>query len=517
MKKFFLNHPIEILFSILFLTLAAILNLQFLDGANVNFTFSGHDEYQTVREVYSILKPLSFKHFIMAIISGDVLYYGRIIFYIDALFAYIPYKIWGIEGMVYAIRMTHVLELLLGVLFLSRFIKSNTGKVFFIFNVLILYYTAYFIMVPKPEPLQLLFLAIFIIKAHKVNWQFGWHFVWLGLAYGAKVDVLTMLPLFFLLPYILGYRKIGDGVKSIVAFFAGLIISIPCLLLAPVKPIFLKTYLGSTFGKNEQLYDTGVTFITWVKTGWLGAFSGGFWIGMILVAIVIWVLIDGTKNYLKHKQIEIYFIFTLIGLGFLLPVMLFTERLWPHYLWKGHVFILLGVAMFYKEEAKQSMIKMFLLIIVTIGGMQSIRLQGSHLFSLEIQSNQLVSNSKSAHVYLKNKKSDVVVLQDISVFYPFSEMLKINPYHPFATVLPIENNGNKIIWTDFINLQILENHQADYLIVNKYNFEEDSDNLVTEKDKMIAKDKQLIRKELGKTIFLDTTIGQLRIYKIIRE
>ena len=113
MKKFFLNHPIEILFSILFLTLAAVLNLQFLEGANINHFIAGHDEYLTVREVYSILNPLSWKHFVLAIIGGDILYYGRVMFYTDALFAYIPFKIWGLDGMVYAIRMTHAVFMLL--------------------------------------------------------------------------------------------------------------------------------------------------------------------------------------------------------------------------------------------------------------------------------------------------------------------------------------------------------------------------------------------------------------------
>jgi hypothetical protein len=94
MKKFIQSHPIEILFSILFVTVAVLLNLQFLNGANINQAIAGHDEYLTVREVYSIVNPLSVKHFILAIISGDILYYGRVMFYTDALLAYIPFKIW---------------------------------------------------------------------------------------------------------------------------------------------------------------------------------------------------------------------------------------------------------------------------------------------------------------------------------------------------------------------------------------------------------------------------------------
>jgi hypothetical protein len=514
MKKFIQSHPIEILFSILFLTLAAILNLQFLEGANVNFTFSGHDEYLTVREVYSIIEPLSFKHFIMAIISGDVLYYGRIVFYIDAIFAYIPYKIWGIEGMVYAIRMTHVIELLLGVLLLSRFIKSNTGKVFFIFNVLILYYTAYFVMVPKPEPLQLLFLAIFIIKAHKVNWQFGWHFVWLGLAYGAKFNVLTVLPLFFILPYLKGYKKIVGLIKSGFAFVVGITIAIPSLILAPIKPIFLKTYLDNTFGKAEHYDDAGVSFATWVKTGWLGAFSGSFWIGLALVVIVVWVVLVGTKNYFEQKQINTFFIFTLIGIGFLLPVMLFTERLWPHYLWTSHIFLLLGAGMFVKSQLKFERVKYALMFLITFGGCWSITAQGKHLFSLEKQSKSLLENSTLAYSYTQTQKDSFIAVQDITVFYPFEKALKANLYHPFEVKKPGKEEKMQYHWSGFINPQILMDFNADFLIVNKSDFENLKINTDSQKEIAIIKNNALMRNELGKSIFLDTAFGTLKVYRI---
>jgi hypothetical protein len=369
-------------------------------------------------------------------------------------------------------------------------------------------------MVPKPEPLQLLLLAIFLIKAHKVNWQFGWHFVWLGLAYGAKFDVLTVLPLFFILPYILGYRKIADGVKSIIAFFAGLIISIPCLLLAPVKPIFLKTYLGNTFGKTEQYDDTGVAFITWIKTGWLGAFSGGFWIGMTLVAIVICVLINGTKNYLKHKQFEIYFLITLIGLGFLLPVMLFTERLWPHYLWKGHVFLLLGTGIFVQPKLNFKKFNYILMILITVGGCLSIISQGKYLFSLEKQSKTLIENSHLAYSYIKTQKNSFVSVQDISVYYPFNYALKENPYHPFAEKKSYNLENQQYRWSGFISPQILRNFNADFLIVNKRDFENQELNSNSKKDELILINDAQMRNKLGKSIFLDTIFGTIKVYRI---
>jgi hypothetical protein len=175
MKKFIQSHPIEILFSILFLTLAAILNLQFLEGANINGFgayeakgtnggfVGGQDEYLTVKEVYSIVQPQSFKHFISAIISGDIMYYGRVMFYTDALIAYIPYKIWGINGLVYAIRMTHSLWILISFILLgTKFLKINLSKILFYTVTGGFLFTFYFVQMPKPEPIQLFFLALFL-------------------------------------------------------------------------------------------------------------------------------------------------------------------------------------------------------------------------------------------------------------------------------------------------------------------------------------------------------------------
>lgn len=487
-----------------------------MEGANVNFTFSGHDEYLTVREVYSILHPLSFKHFIMAIISGDVLYYGRIVFYIDALFAFIPYKIWGLEGMVYAIRMTHVLELLFGVLLLSHFIKSNAGKVFFIFNVLILYYTAYFVMIPKPEPLQLLLLAVFLLKASKVDWQFGWHFIWLGMAYGAKFNVLTVLPLFFLLPYFHGYRKMIGSFKSILAFLIGVFIAIPSLILTPIKPIFFQTYLNNTFGRTNHYDDTVISFLEWVKTGWLGSYNGGLWLGLAFLALIIWSLFLGLKKYWQIKIISSQMVLLMVGLGFLLPVMLFTGRMWPHYLWTGQIFLILAIAV-NLINIQTRLFFLALMSIVTMGSVYSTINQGSHLFSLQSQSKQLIEDSKKAHNYLLMKSKHMICAQDISVYYPFKEMLEVNPYHPFANKLPKQENQYQIIWIDFVNPKKLNEMGADYLITNKYNFNQNKTSSATEKDRLIEKDNSLMREELGKSILLDSMIGNLKIYKIIRE
>ena len=105
-----------------------------MEGANINQSIAGHDEYLTVREVYSIINPLSWKHFILAIIGGDIMFYGRVMFYTDALFAYLPFKLFGLDGMVYAIRMTHSLWILISFLILNNlFIKTKWNQFLFLF------------------------------------------------------------------------------------------------------------------------------------------------------------------------------------------------------------------------------------------------------------------------------------------------------------------------------------------------------------------------------------------------
>jgi hypothetical protein len=95
----------ELLWLLAFICLSFALNTQLKSASNIHANIGGHDEYLSVREVYSILNAPSARHFVAAVSLGDKLYYGRIMFYFDATVAYIPYKIWGVEGMVVAIRM----------------------------------------------------------------------------------------------------------------------------------------------------------------------------------------------------------------------------------------------------------------------------------------------------------------------------------------------------------------------------------------------------------------------------
>lgn len=513
----------DFLFLSMVLITAGLLNMQLLDNSNINFALAGHDEYLTVREVYSILNPLSMKHFFMAIISGDVLYYGRIMFYTDALIAFIPFKLFGITGLVYTIRMLHTLMVVGGLVILGHtFLKDWKYRLLFYVSTLTLYYSAYFLMVPKPEPIQLLTLALFFYYFKKYNYQFGKFFILLGIAYGIKFNVLTILPLIFILPFL--FQKINIQLLKklsfgLLYFFLGLVIAVPCLLLAPVKPVFLKSYINATFANTSQYDDdSSLGIVQWLSDGFFGAYNGGWIFGIFLIALVVLIVYLGLKKLLTFKSIPVSLLFVSFGLLLILPVILFTGRLWPHYLWTGYVFLMLGCIDFVQSGISHSVlqkISFYTLIIIIAGSVYCSALQEKKLFNLNIQANELNTNGKQAYAYLKNNQKTFLALQDLSVPYPFNHMLEVRRYNPF-TGISQPQVAQQFIWSGFISPQIISENQADFVLTNRINFSDTVINLQTNKDEMTIANNKLMNGILGKTVLLDTTFGSIKIFKVIK-
>jgi len=504
---------------------ACILNLQLLDNSNINFALAGHDEYLTIREVYSILNPLSLKHFFMAIISGDVLYYGRIMFYTDALFAWLPFKIFGITGLVYSIRMLHTIMVIVGLAILGKtFLIDWKHRLMFFVATLTLYYSSYFFMVPKPEPIQLLILSLFFYYFKRSKFQFGRHFILLGIAYGIKFNVISLLPLLFILPFFFqaDFKDLFKKLFSSLFFFIiGLLIAVPCLIIAPIKPIFFRSYFESTFANTAHTDDdVSVGIIDWLSRGWFGAYNGGNVFGVILVIFILIILCAGFIKLIKNRIISNDFLMVLCGIGLTLPIVFFTKRLWPQYLWTGYIFLMLGILIFIQSETKNKIFKTiynsaFLLLLA--GSIYCSFSQEMNIISLEAKTKTLNENGKKAYNYLQLKNKAFISIQDMSVPYPFKNMVEVKRYHPFASEMPMLNSPNqKFVWSNYISPQIIADNKADYIIVNRLNFADTVINVNTENIKTVIKNNQLMNGIIGKTVFLDTTFGPIKVYKIIK-
>lgn len=483
MIDFLKKYSLELVFTILFLCLSTVLNMQFTDGSNINTIIAGHDEYIAIKEVYSILQPASLKHLFMAIISGNALYYGRIMFYTDALVAYLPFVIWGVKGMVIAIRMFHAFLMLAALLVLSRhFIEKPLYKVIFFISSVCLYYSMYFIMMPKPEPHQMLILALFMRSFKKNDWSFGPWFVYIGIAYGLKFNVLLLLPIMFLIPVLkngtLDIRSnVLPGLKSFAFFIIGLVIAIPCLLLSPIKPIFLKTYLHETFGNTEKMYDNaGLGIYQWMDSGLGGSYLGIGFLAFPFMLFVLWLLFRSFKESKITKDYSA-FLFLTFGIILTLVIMLKTKRLWPHYLWTGYVFMILGMVN-YVDQSKQNKLKMIHTSIITLFTVFSLFFfveRELPLFTgFENQSDVIRNRTLSikAIEYIKSEYKGSRVGTDASVLYPFEDFVGVDIFHPFTgemndraeTRFYWYNDFPEKIWEDSNDIVVFYNRHPERLV-----------------------------------------------------
>lgn len=535
MLRIIKNNLPETLWFLFFVVYAAALNSQLLDASNIHVRVAGHDEYLTVRQVYSILEPASWKHFVMAVISGEKLYYGRVMFYVDALMAYIPYKIRGVDGMILAIRMTHAIVLAFGLLILAQtFINSKGYKLLFLIFCGLGFYTNYFIMMPKPEPFQLLFLALFLKYWKQADWKFGKSFFWLGMAYGAKFNILFALPIIGLICLVpslqpwsdklktIGKNKIKPFLLSIVWFFGGLIVAIPCLILIPAKPIVLQTYINHTFlGSGQIDDDPSVTWFQWLFNSYSFYFWGINWgavVFLILVGTVAFVIF---KHWRKTKRVTDEFPILLISLSLFVPVILLTKRLWPHYLWTAHILFVLLFFIFIQNSNWNKKLKgIFNLVTVISLSLVSIGFLYFHsknYFGLNENYKQNKTEWIAAKNYIFKQNPSAKIIQEMKVYYPFCEFVKTNPYHPFTGSLKVDSTIGSVSWAipeHPGNIEEIKN--MDYLVL--YNLDASS-NLSNQSAAIVAsKDKwrNELQKSMGKQWELDTTIQKLHILKRIK-
>jgi len=323
-------------FSLLLIALIAavpiiLLGLQGYVGNNHILT--AWDELYSVREVYQILNSSSLKNFTLNIIAGNGYAYGRFMYMLDSLFACIPYWLFGLKGLIFSVRLAHTCYLILGFHLIIRLFISNWVYRLLCLGIFLVFpFTNYFAAMPKPEPLQLLLLGIFFNIKDK-----NWAWIFLGLALGSKVSLL--FGVFFLLVFSLWQCKKNSlqlfyWAKTFGYFLLGLCIAIPGLVFALFNPYF-RNGIMHIFSSSQKPYDDhSLTIFDWLKYYFLDFFAMPSIINCLFAAsIFIFAII----MFCKNKKDRNYIIFSFL---LLIPIMLFTKRLWGHYLFLGLILLL---------------------------------------------------------------------------------------------------------------------------------------------------------------------------------
>jgi hypothetical protein len=342
LKKYWL----ELTVIVAFLTYTGLINFTLTEGSNLHYGITAHDEYVAVNEVHNILHPLSLKHLFMALTTGDIQFYGRAMFYTDAMVSYIPEKIWGLAGMVVAIRCFHALLLAIAFFILAKnFLSQRFYRAVFLVGALFTYWSIYFGLIPKPEPHQFFAFSIFLWYFKKNNYKPGLYFAWLGMAYGLKISFLVVVPIFFFVSLHSVSFTLKSTVKALFYFLIGFVIANPYLLLGLVKPVFLQAYFKNNFISNID-DDPNVNYKDWLLQIMPGYYSGGLLSGLFMYVIYLGILIFIIfKNKIKSiYRPEIWML--ICGFSIIIPISLFSKRLYPHYLWPGFIFLWLGVTIF---------------------------------------------------------------------------------------------------------------------------------------------------------------------------
>lgn len=361
--------------------LAATANFDLTDGRFALYM----DERITFDGVQRILYPESVATFLQSVLDGGDHRYGRTLWNSMAAASFLPAYVFGDQGQIIASRMLQVALLVAAFMVLAQtFVKSWGLKVVLLAALLAMPYTDYYMTMPKPEPLQLFFLSVFLFFYKKNGFLFGSYWIFLGLAFGTKISTLPAMAVFIAAAFLADRSRPATGEprerlkQAAIFFLLGLGLAVPILLI-PILALFLfqwgrnrlkhnkktqllattiatylfviglhpiKRWVSATFFNTKHGSDQeSINFISWVEyflDSWLVAPS---WLGGVLIAstglfLAYWL----RRLYLQEvRQLPAGLAVALAGLVLNLAIFTSAHRLWGFYLYPGSVLFLTGL------------------------------------------------------------------------------------------------------------------------------------------------------------------------------
>lgn len=380
--------------------IVALTFIYFLIPANrdlVNSFSLFMDERISYDGVSNILQSKGISDFIWSISDGGDHRYGRIFWNSIALFVFLPEYFYGEFGQIFYTRMFQALILIISFFIITRtFIQNSFLRIFLFFCLLNIPFSHYYATMPKPEPIQLLFISIFLFYYRKLDMKLdSFYWIFIGLAFGAKISTLPLIIIFiipgiFKLIYFKDNQLLEKYVNTFFYFVFGLVLAVPILAL-PVSLSFIfyfiiiktfklniyrkislifsiifinlftslllffkhnittgfalwggSTFLNTTHGSNDS--DIGI--LDWFEYLFYGWFNAPavlliFIFIMSTILIIRYINNSFSINFSQNSQIPVLLI--LAGIFSSLLIFLTVDRLWGFYLFINSVLILVGI------------------------------------------------------------------------------------------------------------------------------------------------------------------------------
>lgn len=211
---------------------------------NLNPRYLFIDEQITFYPVAKILNPSGLDEFLWLVSDGSDYRYGRILWNAIAFTALIPSKLFGEAGQILAARELGAMLLLSSYsLLIIGFLKSPPIRFFALLTLILLPYNSYYMSIPKPEPLMVFAISLFLFLNARNYFLPGkpcW--VLLGIAFGAKISfIVPMIIIFFASVFhdlVVNKNTLRPHVISGLYILIGFFISNPYFL----QPVFFVSY-----------------------------------------------------------------------------------------------------------------------------------------------------------------------------------------------------------------------------------------------------------------------------------
>lgn len=451
LRNFKLPSAFLLIITGLFLYQSILVNIDVSSGRHILLM----DELITFDGVKAIFEASSFKKLKYFLLDGGDNRYGRILWNFLAFFSYGPYKIWGDQGLIISNRMILSLSLIISYFLLTiSFLRSNYLRLVAVASMILLPTTIYFQFLPKPEPIQLLFITTMLILFSRGKDCSAWFMA--GLSLGAKVSFLP--GLIYILIAGIYKTSFKQYVMRLFCLWGGLVIAVPILFKFKFNQYLQSTLLDTVHGSD----DSRVNFFSWISFVFNDYLGRNIFYSLFLLLFLVLFL-----HFLKQKltsREELFKILedrgalfhSILALSFLIPVMLFTRRHWDHYLHLGFVLLILSLGEFWehlKFKYKDGVNK-WLMVLAIISLVAFVPRTVSY-------SKVLMSRSK-AEGYKKKVSlyssmieffdktegtQEGVVCIDPNLFYPLEyKQYKFRPFWGFFSIW--DENCNYIILTD---------------------------------------------------------------------
>ncbi len=178
--------------------------------------------------------------------------YGRLLWNLNFITSYVPFKLFGEQGQVIATRITQTLVLMGGYYLMAwSLLKSDVLRILCFLCLLMLPQSFYYFLMPKPEPLIVLILGcmLYCLMFNKTRF----YFLLIGILAGLKISTIPVCGILVLVYFIYfpGKISIRDFLQDLRKIFSWKILSL-YLVLSVGMAFLVESYIRQTY--FEQIY-----------------------------------------------------------------------------------------------------------------------------------------------------------------------------------------------------------------------------------------------------------------------